>query len=64
MINTSVTPIIGAYKTSLNNTLEVIGPLGMFIYMSPLPIALNEHLSAAVIGFGGIDNRLKVDESV
>lgn len=54
LIDTSVTPIVGAYNTSRSKTREVMAPLGTLMYMSPFPIALNERLSAAVIGFGGI----------
>jgi hypothetical protein len=53
LIDTKVTPIDGAYRTSLRRIREFeCSLLGMLTYMSPLPVAWNVHLSAAVIGTG------------
>ena len=55
LMDTRVTPMDGAYRTSFKRICKFgLSLLGTWIYMSPLPVAWNIRLSAAVIGTGSI----------
>src|SRR5271156_6369597 len=58
LIDTNVTPICGAYKTSFKRILVVVLLFGMVICISPFPMALKVPPSAAVSTFFWIETKL------